>query len=162
MERIGTGTDYTVFVDYAHTPDAFEQVLHDAKHMGPKRIITVFGCGGDRDRGKRPLMTAVACCYSDVSILTTDNPRSEDPEEIFKDMREGFPKPLPPQGSIFEIPDRQEAIEKAVSLAKPGDVVFVLGKGHEDYQILGDGKIPFSDREVVDAALKRRSRVFLS
>ena len=162
MERIGTGTDYTVFVDYAHTPDAFEQVLHDAKQMSPKRIITVFGCGGDRDRGKRPLMTTAACRYSDVTILTTDNPRSEDPEEIFKDMREGFPHPLPPQGSIFEIPDRQEAIEKAVALAKTGDVVFVLGKGHEDYQILGDGKIPFSDREVVDAALKRRSRVFLS
>ena len=162
MERIGTGTDYTVFVDYAHTPDAFEQVLHDAKQMSPKRIITVFGCGGDRDRGKRPLMTAVACRYSDVTILTTDNPRSEDPEDIFKEMRGGFPNPLPPQGSIFEIPDRQEAIEKSIALAKSGDVVFVLGKGHEDYQILGDGKIPFSDRQVVDAALKRRSRVFLS
>lgn len=162
MERIGTGTDYTVFVDYAHTPDAFEQVLHDAKRMKPGRIITVFGCGGDRDRGKRPLMTETACRYSDIAILTTDNPRSEDPEDIFKDMRGGFPKPLPPQGSIFEIPDRQEAIEKAVSLAKSGDVIFVLGKGHEDYQILGDGKVPFSDRDVVDAAVKKRSRVFLS
>lgn len=162
MERVGTGMDFTVFVDYAHTPDAFEQVLRDAKQMGPKRIITVFGCGGDRDRGKRPLMTATACRYSDVTILTADNPRSEDPEEIFKDMRGGLPKPLPTPGGIFEIQDRQEAIEKAVALAKSGDVVFVLGKGHEDYQILADGKVPFSDREVVDAAIKRRSRVFLS
>jgi UDP-N-acetylmuramoyl-L-alanyl-D-glutamate--2,6-diaminopimelate ligase len=162
MERIGTGTDYTVFVDYAHTPDAFEQVLHDAKEMRPERIITVFGCGGDRDRGKRPLMTRAACRYSDIVIMTSDNPRSEDPEEIFHGMRGGLPHPVPASGSIYEIEDRREAIEKAISLAKPGDVVFVLGKGHEDYQILGDGKIPFSDREVVESALKRRSRVFLS
>ncbi|MBU9889330.1 MAG: UDP-N-acetylmuramoyl-L-alanyl-D-glutamate--2,6-diaminopimelate ligase [Candidatus Omnitrophica bacterium] len=162
MERIGTGTDYTVFVDYAHTPDALEQVLGDAKQMGPKRIITVFGCGGDRDRGKRPLMTAAACRYSDMTILTTDNPRSEDPDEIFKDMRKGLPSPLPPQGSLYEIQDRQEAIEKAIGLAKTGDVVFILGKGHEDYQILAEGKVPFSDRNVAEAAIKRRSRVFLS
>jgi len=162
MERIGTGTDHTVFVDYAHTPDAFEQVLHDAKQMNPQRIITVFGCGGDRDRGKRPLMTCVACRYSDTVIMTSDNPRSEDPEEILRDMRAGLPNPLPAPGSIYEIQDRQEAIEKAVSLAKAGDVVFVLGKGHENYQILGDGRIPFSDREVVESALKRQSRVFLS
>ena len=94
--------------------------------------------------------------------MTSDNPRSEDPEEILRDMRTGLPQPVPQSGSIYEILDRQEAIEKSVALAKPGDVVFVLGKGHEDYQILGDGKIPFSDREVIDAALKRRSRVFLS
>jgi UDP-N-acetylmuramoyl-L-alanyl-D-glutamate--2,6-diaminopimelate ligase len=162
MERIGTGMDYTVFVDYAHTPDAFEQVLHDAKQMDPKRIITVFGCGGDRDRGKRPLMTHAACRYSDIVIMTSDNPRSEDPEDIFRDMRAGLPHPLPVPGSIYEIQDRQEAIEKAVSLAKANDVIFILGKGHEDYQILGDGKIPFCDREVVESALKRRSRVFLS
>jgi len=162
MERIGTGMDYTVFVDYAHTPDAFEQVLHDAKQMNPKRIITVFGCGGDRDRGKRPLMTRAACRYSDVVIMTSDNPRSENPEDILCGMRAGLPDPLPAPGTIYEIQDRQEAIEKAISLAKTGDVVFVLGKGHENYQILGDRKIPFSDREVVESALKRRSRVFLS
>ncbi len=162
MELIGTGMDFTVFVDYAHTPDAFEQVLHAARQMDPKRILTVFGCGGDRDRGKRPLMTRAACRYSDVVLMTSDNPRSEDPEDIFREMRAGLPDPLPAAGSIYEIQDRQEAIEKAVSLAKPGDVIFVLGKGHEDYQILGDGRIPFSDREVVDSALKRRSRVFLS
>jgi UDP-N-acetylmuramyl tripeptide synthase len=94
--------------------------------------------------------------------MTSDNPRSEDPEEILRDMRAGLPNPLPAPGSIYEIQDRQEAIEKAVSLAKAGDVVFVLGKGHENYQILGDGRIPFSDREVVESALKRQSRVFLS
>jgi UDP-N-acetylmuramoyl-L-alanyl-D-glutamate--2,6-diaminopimelate ligase len=162
MERIGTGTDYTVFVDYAHTPDAFEQVLHDAKQMKPQRILTVFGCGGDRDRLKRPLMTQAACRYSDVVIMTSDNPRSEEPEDIFRGMRAGLPRPLTAPGSIYEIQDRQEAIEKAIALAKPGDVIFVLGKGHEDYQILADGKIPFSDRDVVETALKRRSRVFLS
>lgn len=162
MERVGSSHDFTVFVDYAHTPDAFEQVLHDAKQMKPKRILTVFGCGGDRDRGKRPLMTQTACQYSDIVILTADNPRSEDPEDIFRDMRKGLPHPVPNSGVIFEIPDRQEAIEKAISLAKSGDVVFVLGKGHESFQILGDGKIPFNDRDFVEAALKRRSRVFLS
>ena len=99
---------------------------------------------------------------SDVVILTSDNPRSEDPEDIFRDMRVGLPNPLPTQGSLYEIPDRLEAIEKAISSAKSGDVIFVLGKGHEDYQILGDGKIPFSDREVIEVALKRHSRVFLS
>ena len=122
----------------------------------------MFGCGGDRDRGKRSLMTRAACRYSDVVIMTSDNPRSEDPEDIFRDMRSGLPHPLTVPGSIFEIQDRQEAIEKATSLAKTGDVVFVLGKGHEDYQILGDGKIPFNDREVAESALKRRCRVFLS
>lgn len=162
MERIGTGTDFTVFVDYAHTPDAFEQVLHDAKQMNPQRIITVFGCGGDRDRGKRPLMARAACHYSDSVILTSDNPRSEDPEAIFRDMRKGLPHPVPSEKTIYEIPDRSDAIEKAIALAKSGDVVFILGKGHEDYQILANGKIPFSDREVVETALKRKSRVFLS
>lgn len=161
MEKIGSGYDFTVFVDYAHTPDAFHQVLHDARQMNPQRILTVFGCGGDRDRGKRPLMTQAACRYSDIVILTSDNPRTENPEDIFRDMRAGLPQPLPSQGSIYELPDRQEAIEKAVALARSGDVIFVLGKGHEDYQILRDGKIPFNDREVVEAALKRRSRVFL-
>ncbi|HNX69355.1 MAG TPA: UDP-N-acetylmuramoyl-L-alanyl-D-glutamate--2,6-diaminopimelate ligase [Candidatus Omnitrophota bacterium] len=162
MERVGTGTDFTVFVDYAHTPDAFEQVLHDAKQMESKRIITVFGCGGDRDKGKRPLMTRAACAYSDIVIMTTDNPRSEDPEEIFRDMRKGLPHPVPAEGRIKEIQDREEAIQQAIAIAKAGDVIFVLGKGHEEYQILADGKVPFSDREVVEAALKRKSRVFLS
>lgn len=162
VERIGMGTDFTVFVDYAHTPDAFEQVLRDAKQMNPKRIITVFGCGGDRDRTKRPIMTQNACRYSDIVILTSDNPRSEDPEDILHDMRKGLPAPLPPDLGVFEIPDRAEAIEKAISLAKSGDALFILGKGHEDYQILGDKKIPFSDREVVEAALRRKSRVVLS
>ncbi len=161
MERIGAGTDFTVFVDYAHTPDAMEQVLADARKMEPRKIITVFGCGGDRDKTKRPLMASAACRYSDIVVMTSDNPRSEDPEEILKDMQKGVPHPLPAGLSVYEILDRQEAIEKAVSLAKHGDVVFVLGKGHEDYQILSDGKVPFSDREVIDFALKRRSRVFL-
>ena len=162
MERVGAGTDFTVFVDYAHTPGALEQVLCDAKQMNPKKIITVFGCGGDRDRTKRPLMTQSACQYSDIVILTSDNPRSEDPEAILKDMRQGLPQPLRPGLGVFEFVDRAEAIEKAISLARPGDAVFVLGKGHEDYQILGGAKVSFSDREVVEAALRKKSRVFLS
>ena len=161
MERVGTSTDFTVFVDYAHTPDAFEQVLRHARQMKPGRIITVFGCGGDRDSTKRPLMTQNACKYSDIVILTSDNPRTEDPEAILRDMRKGLPHPLTPGLGVYEIIDRTEAIEKAVSLAKTGDAVFVLGKGHEDYQILGDKKIPFSDRATVEASI-RKSRVALS
>ncbi len=162
MERVGEGTDFTVFVDYAHTPDAFQKVLSDAREMKPGRIITVFGCGGDRDSTKRPLMTQSACKYSDVVILTSDNPRTESPEEILMDMRKGLPHPLTSRLAVYEIMDRSEAIEKAVSLAKPGDAVFILGKGHEDYQILGDARIPFSDRGVVETCLSRKNRVVLS
>ncbi|OQA50738.1 MAG: UDP-N-acetylmuramoyl-L-alanyl-D-glutamate--L-lysine ligase [Candidatus Omnitrophica bacterium ADurb.Bin292] len=162
MERAGSGTDFSVFVDYAHTPDAIEQVLRDAKSANPKRILTVFGCGGDRDKAKRQLMVKNACQYSDVVIMTSDNPRTESPEEILLDMRKGLPRPAPSHLGIYEIIDRAEAIEKAVSLAKAGDAVFILGKGHEDYQILGDVRIPFNDREVVESAIRRKSRVALS
>lgn len=162
MERVGLGTDFTVFVDYAHTPDAVEQVLGDAKRMNPKKILTVFGCGGDRDKAKRQLMVKNACQYSDVVIMTSDNPRTESPEEILLDMRKGLPHPVPSHLGVYEIMDRTEAIEKAVSLAKAGDAVFILGKGHEDYQILGDVRIPFNDREVVESAIRRKSRVALS
>ncbi|MDP3919893.1 MAG: UDP-N-acetylmuramoyl-L-alanyl-D-glutamate--2,6-diaminopimelate ligase [Candidatus Omnitrophota bacterium] len=162
MERITGASDFDVFVDYAHTPDAFESVLGQAHDLAPRRVLTLFGCGGDRDRAKRPLMTRAACRYSDIVIFTSDNPRSEDPEEIFSDMRRGLPKGAKERPDVLEIPDRAEAIERLVTLAEPGDVLFILGKGHEDYQILGEKKIPFDDRAVARECLKRKTRVFLS
>ncbi|HXV27509.1 MAG TPA: UDP-N-acetylmuramoyl-L-alanyl-D-glutamate--2,6-diaminopimelate ligase [bacterium] len=162
LERVPGGRDFQVFVDYAHTPDAFENVLGEARKLNPRRILTLFGCGGDRDRAKRPLMMQAACRYSDLIVLTSDNPRSEDPEMILEDIKKGI---LPDQRTppeIHEILDRREAIERIISLAEPGDIIFVLGKGHEDYQILGDKKIAFDDRQVVQECLTRKSRVFFS
>ncbi len=161
LERV-SGTDlFHVFVDYAHTPDAIQNVLREARKLKQGRILTLFGCGGDRDRSKRPLMAKAAWQDSDIVVLTSDNPRSEDPEAILNDIKKGFPSGN--QGAeIFEVPDRSEAIEKIISLAEPGDAVFILGKGHEDYQIVGDKKIPFDDRLVVQDFLKRKTRVFLS
>lgn len=158
LERVAGSDAFQVFVDYAHTPDAIENVLREARKLKPKRILTLFGCGGDRDRTKRPLMAKAACESSDIVVLTSDNPRSEDPEAILDDIKKGVPKN---SGStqIVEILDRTEAIDKIVSLAERGDVVFILGKGHEDYQIIGDKKIPFDDRLVVQDCLKRKARV---
>lgn len=157
LERIN-GRDFSVFIDYAHTPDAFENVLSEAKKLSPNRILTLFGCGGDRDPYKRPEMTRIAYHYSDYVILTSDNPRSEDPAEILRQMHQGLPVgiPLP---NVLEIPNRRDAISEMLALAEPGDVLFILGKGHEDYQIIGDQKIHFDDREVVRQFLERRSRV---
>lgn len=161
LERVPGSGSFDVFVDYAHTPDAIENVLREARKLKPGRILTLFGCGGDRDRGKRPLMARAACKDSDLVILTSDNPRSEDPEMILEDIKKGVAKGSgAPQ--VFEVLDRREAIEKLVSLAEPGDVLFILGKGHEDYQIIGDKKIPFDDRLVVQECLKRKARVFNS
>jgi UDP-N-acetylmuramoyl-L-alanyl-D-glutamate--2,6-diaminopimelate ligase len=156
LERL-EGNGFSVFVDYAHTPDAFEHILSEAKRLRPKRILTLFGCGGDRDPFKRPEMTRTAYHYSDFVILTSDNPRNEDPGEILRQMREGLPagRPLP---NVIEIPDRKEAIRELLAMAQPGDALFILGKGHEDYQILGTRKIHFDDREVVREILKKRHR----
>lgn len=159
LERMNRGGDFDVFVDYAHTPDAFENVLSGARLLSPRRILTLFGCGGDRDRGKRPLMADIACKYSDLCVFTSDNPRSEDPVSIIRDMRKGLPAGES-ECRTFELLDREEAIYHIISLAQPGDVVFILGKGHEDYQILGDRKVPFDDRVIAREALKRKGRVF--
>lgn len=161
LERVAGTDSFDVFVDYAHTPDAIENVLKEARKLKPKRILTLFGCGGDRDRTKRPLMAKAAWQDSDIVVLTSDNPRSEDPESILCDIRKGFPS-VNQGAEIFEVLDRREAIEKIISLAEPGDAIFILGKGHEDYQIIGDKKIPFDDRLVVQEYLKRKTRVFLS
>lgn len=160
LERVPGVDAFQVFVDYAHTPDAIENVLSEARKLNPSRILTLFGCGGDRDRTKRPLMAGVACRYSDLIVLTSDNPRTEDPELILNDIKKGIPKSgHVPQ--LIEILDRRDGIEKIISLAQPGDVVFLLGKGHEDYQIVGERKIPFDDRLIVQECLKRKSGVFL-
>lgn len=162
MERVGNGEDFLVFVDYAHTSDAVEQVLHDVRELRPKRILTLFGCGGDRDHGKRAEMASSACRYSDIVMITSDNPRSEDPKMIVDDITKGIPKNPSREIEIHEELDRETAIAKLIALANPGDVILILGKGHEDYQILGDEKIPFSDHRIIENCLKRKSRVSLS
>ena len=155
LERVDLGQDFTVFVDYAHTDAALESVLSNLKLMPHGRIITVFGCGGDRDRTKRAPMGAVSCSLSDLAIVTSDNPRGEDPAQIFSDIEKGIAGKF----TNYEIiQDRRTAIAKAVGLAAKGDIVLIAGKGHENYQILGDKTIHFSDAEEAAAAIKGRQR----
>jgi len=142
LERLTEFTDRYVFVDYAHTPDALENVIQCIHQSMPKRLITVFGCGGDRDRGKRPLMGKVASSLSDICIVTSDNPRSESPEAIINDICEGIPDL---KSCVIE-PDRKKAIKLAIKASCPEDVVLIAGKGHETYQILKDRTIAFDDR----------------
>ena len=145
LERVDNPKGYHVFVDYAHSPDALENVLSAIRELAPKRVITVFGCGGDRDKTKRPLMGKAVCRYSDLVILTSDNPRTEDPIAIMNDIRPG----LSDCTQVIETPDRKLGILTALSEMQAGDVLLVAGKGHEDYQILGTKKVPFSDQQVV-------------
>jgi UDP-N-acetylmuramoyl-L-alanyl-D-glutamate--2,6-diaminopimelate ligase len=151
--------DVTVVVDYAHTDDALRNLLETARPLASQRIVTVFGCGGDRDRSKRPLMGMVAARLSDVVVITSDNPRSEDPKRIIEEIERGIPagSQTPARAPVVEsVTERANAIERAVSLAGPGDVVLVAGKGHEKYQQIGDRVLPFDDGEVARAALARR------
>ena len=136
-------------VDYAHTPDALLNVLATIRKLkkGFEQVITVVGCGGDRDKTKRPLMAQVACEYSDKAIFTSDNPRSEDPLQIIADMEEGLPAAA--KRKYIAIADRREAIKTAISLANPGDIILVAGKGHEKYQDIKGVKHHFDDKEVV-------------
>jgi UDP-N-acetylmuramoyl-L-alanyl-D-glutamate--2,6-diaminopimelate ligase len=157
-ERIEGGQKFTVVVDYAHTGDALERVLKAAKRLCEGRLITVFGCGGDRDRTKRPIMGQIAARYSDYFIITSDNPRSEDPAAILSEIEEGLKKAYPGKGNYDKIIDRSEAIARAIEAARDEDLVVVAGKGHETYQILRDSVIPFDDREVVRACILRRLR----
>jgi UDP-N-acetylmuramoyl-L-alanyl-D-glutamate--2,6-diaminopimelate ligase len=145
VERIDAGQPFTVVVDYAHSPDALENLLRTVSQLPHKKLITVFGCGGDRDRIKRPIMGEIAVRMSDLVVVTSDNPRSEDPLDILKEIEEGMGKGPAPYKIV---PDRRAAIEEAMAAARTGDVVVIAGKGHEDYQILGDQKIHFDDREV--------------
>ena len=157
--------DVRVVVDYAHTDDALKNLLETARPLAANRVITVFGCGGDRDRTKRPLMGAVAARLSDLVIVTSDNPRSESPERIIEEIKRGIvmpadraPKGQRPRASTpwLAIADRRSAIERAIREAQPGDLVLIAGKGHEKTQAIGDRVLPFDDVEVARDALGRR------
>jgi UDP-N-acetylmuramoyl-L-alanyl-D-glutamate--2,6-diaminopimelate ligase len=151
MEHCGTRDGVSVFVDYAHTPDALGNACHTLKELDPRRLITVFGCGGDRDRGKRPLMAKAAARDSDVCIITSDNPRSEDPEAIIREIESGM------GGSRHKsVTDRAEAIRIAIHAAGADDIVLIAGKGHEDYQQFADRTIDFDDRREARRALEER------
>ena len=153
----------TVVVDYAHTPDAVEKVVNTLRPLTPGRLITVFGCGGDRDRAKRPLMARAVAGASDRVIATSDNPRTEDPERILDDVEEGLSglqrvahEALgETDGAYARLVDRRRAIEVAIAIAKPEDTVLIAGKGHEDYQIIGRERLPFSDPDEARRALRR-------
>jgi len=154
FEKIEAGQPFHVIVDYAHTDDALRNILEAARSLPHRRVLTVFGCGGDRDRSKRPLMGAVAARLSDLVVLTSDNPRSEDPMAIIREIELGTKGPRC-QADVRVEPDRRKAIRLALSLSEPGDVVLVAGKGHEPYQLIGDRVIAFDDREVVREILTR-------
>src|SRR5216684_1355544 len=151
FESVAEGQPFLVVVDYAHTDDALRSVIAVARELHPKRVITLFGCGGDRDRSKRPLMGMAAGEASDFVVLTSDNPRSEDPLSIINDALVGLRRFDTPH--LVE-PDRAIAIQRAIAEAQPGDVVILAGKGHENYQVLKDRTIPFDDREVARKLLQ--------
>jgi UDP-N-acetylmuramoyl-L-alanyl-D-glutamate--2,6-diaminopimelate ligase len=151
FERVDEGQPFGVVVDYAHTDDALRNTISVARELGPKRVITLFGCGGDRDRSKRPLMGQAAAGHSDFVVLTSDNPRSEDPLDIINDALVGLRRYDTPH--LIE-PDRATAIQRVIEQAQPGDIVILAGKGHETYQVLKEGTIPFDDRQVARQLLR--------
>ena len=158
FEKIPCDQNFSVIVDYAHTDDALRNVLQAAKSFTTGRIITVFGCGGDRDRGKRKAMGSVAIKGSELAVVTSDNPRTEDPQRILDDILEGIPSSKF-QGRDYEVVvDRKEAINFAIQQARSGDLVMIAGKGHEDYQVLKEGVIHFNDREVALEAVRGVSK----
>ncbi len=144
MELLNTKGKYSIYIDYAHTPDGLENVLKAIRELGPKKIITVFGCGGDRDKTKRPLMGEIASRLSDFCVVTNDNPRTEDPADIIEDIIKGI------KGFRFAaVQDRKEAIRFAIRMAGEGDVILLAGKGHETYQIVGTNELHMDERELV-------------
>lgn len=151
VEVVETDTDYTVLIDYAHSPDGLENVISSVRETTEGRVITVFGCGGDRDRTKRPKMGKIVGDLADVAVVTSDNPRSENPSLIIEDILEGM---TDCRAQIDVVEDRTEAIRHAMKIAKAGDVVLLCGKGHETYQILNTGKIHYDEREVVAGILE--------
>jgi UDP-N-acetylmuramoyl-L-alanyl-D-glutamate--2,6-diaminopimelate ligase len=151
FERVDEGQPFVVVVDYAHTDDALRNVISMARSLEPKRVVTLFGCGGDRDRTKRPIMGEVAADLSDFVVLTSDNPRSEDPLDIMNDVLVGLRRKDTP---CLAEPDRAAAIRRAIEEARPGDILILAGKGHETYQVLKDRTIAFDDREVAREVLR--------
>jgi UDP-N-acetylmuramoyl-L-alanyl-D-glutamate--2,6-diaminopimelate ligase len=145
LERVPISADFTVVVDYAHTPDALENVLSTARKLTKGKLICVFGCGGDRDRGKRPRMAAAVAAHCDRAIITSDNPRSEEPEAIIAEIIPGLPQDF----AYSAIAGRREAIAEALNLARSNDCIVIAGKGHEDYQEIKGVKNHFNDRETV-------------
>lgn len=152
VEVVPTDTDYTVIIDYAHTPDGLMNIINCVKGFAEGRVITLFGCGGDRDNTKRPIMGEIAGNLSDYSIITSDNPRTENPEAIVKEIEEGIKKT---NGKYITITDRREAIGYALDMAKPNDVIILAGKGQETYQIIGREKFDFDERIEVYRHLKK-------
>ena len=149
LEAVPAKRQFQVFVDYAHTADALLNVLKTLRELSPRKFIVVFGCGGDRDRQKRPLMAAAADQNADFSIITSDNPRKEDPEAIIAEVEKGF------RSEHYEkITDRTQAITRAIALAQPRDIVLIAGKGHEAYQEFADNTVPFDDLQVARRALE--------
>jgi UDP-N-acetylmuramoyl-L-alanyl-D-glutamate--2,6-diaminopimelate ligase len=151
MEPVDGGQSFLVVVDYAHTPDSIRNVLRAARLLASDRLIVVFGCGGDRDRAKRPSMGAAAAAAADLTVITTDNPRSEDPFAIIAEIEPGAKEG---GGAYVVEPDRRAAIRLAVREARSGDVVVIAGKGHEPYQEVGGSTIPFDDRVVAREELE--------
>lgn len=151
LEKIESPKGFCVYIDYAHTENSLREVLKTLKMLPHKRIITVFGCGGDRDKTKRPLMGKVAAMLSDFVIITSDNPRTEDPIKIIDDIEIGIKESK--TKNYIKIPDRKKAIRYAIEIAEKNDIVLIAGKGHEEYQIIGNTKVPFSDRDEVIQAI---------
>ncbi len=151
IQTIKRGQPFNVIIDYAHTPEAFKMILQAARELTSGKIVIVFGCGGDRDQGKRPVMGKIASTLADFVIITTDNPRSEDPKKIARDILKGIKKK-----NHETIMDREKGIEKAVSYLKEDDTLILAGKGHEDYQIIKDKKFHFSDKETVEEILAKK------
>ncbi|MDA8233503.1 MAG: UDP-N-acetylmuramoyl-L-alanyl-D-glutamate--2,6-diaminopimelate ligase [Clostridia bacterium] len=155
FEPVDEGQDFAVIVDYAHTPDGLENILKTAREFAEGRIITVFGCGGDRDKTKRPIMGRIAAQLGDFTVITSDNPRSEDPATILDDVEAGTAEVVGPE-KYMKVVERREAIRHAITMAKPGDIILIAGKGHETYQIIGDQVLDFDDREVARGFLRER------
>jgi UDP-N-acetylmuramoyl-L-alanyl-D-glutamate--2,6-diaminopimelate ligase len=154
LESVAGRRSFRVFVDYAHTPDALENALVTLRELNPRRLLVVFGCGGDRDAGKRPLMGAVASRLADYSLLTSDNPRGEPPAAILDEIKAGLTTPA------FEIiEDRRRAIGRAIELAQEGDIILIAGKGHETYQIFADRTIEFDDRQIARRFIEEKPAV---
>jgi UDP-N-acetylmuramoyl-L-alanyl-D-glutamate--2,6-diaminopimelate ligase len=153
LESFASSDGVTAIVDYAHTPDALENVLHTLRGLAPTRLIAIVGCGGDRDRTKRPVMAATACELADQVVFTADNPRSEEIADIFQDMRAG----VPAESRASWVEDRRQAIVATIQQARKGDLICVAGKGHETTQEIRGVRLPFDDRDVVREALQGRA-----